>query len=147
MADLKRALAAAGRSRRRRRRPARFPQAFQDEVAPAASRSLATRAARGRCRAYLVERLLLDSTGYLEGALLDGHGDDAIAATAGRRARAGWPRPAARCRPSKRWPATAGWAEVLTGVVTRPPQRVVTRGDRIDRVLTHGSGARSFSSC
>ena len=31
-------------------------------------------------------------------------------------------------------------AKTLTGVVARPPRRPVTRGDRLDRVLTHRSG-------
>ena len=31
----------------------------------------------------------------------------------------------------------AGWLKRSTGVVTRPAAALVTRGDRIDRVLTH----------
>ncbi len=65
---------------------------------------------------FLVERLLLDGGGYLEGELLNG---DAATATAklhsaraalAQRSR----RLACRCRPSKRWPVTIGSPARLT---------------------------------
>jgi ferrous iron transport protein B len=89
---------------------------------------------------YLVERLLLDSAGYLEGSLLaEVDGDSQaqsiraeLASARARLAEAGSPVPAVEAL------SRYGWAaKTLEGVVGRPSRRVVTRGDRLDHLLTH----------
>ena len=131
--DLKRALVGlVGSTPKRPDSP--FPRPFQDEVARLGN-LLATRAARP-LPAYLVERLLLDSSGYLSDSLLNGQAErDRPGAGRG-------PRPAGRGRlPGAggrgHVAAMPGWPKPCSGVITRPAQRVVTRGDRIDRILTH----------
>jgi ferrous iron transport protein B len=109
-----------------------FPREFQAEIA-ALEVQLAE---QGRpTPRYLVERLLLDSTGYLHDRLLangDGRADRAIAASRQRLAEAGHPVPAVEAV------ARYGWAaRALEGVVRHPSERAVARGDRMDRVLTH----------
>src|SRR5690606_25962332 len=84
---------------------------------------------------YLVERLLLDIGGYIEGHSL-GAGDEAvrdeIRAARRRLAEAGAPVPAVEAM------ARYGWvARVLDGVITRPDEAPVTLGDRVDALLTH----------
>jgi ferrous iron transport protein B len=117
-------------------RPSPFPQAFQEEVAALES-LLASNEIRARAiPRYLVERLMLDTSGYLQRALatngfadvVDGH----LKLARERLAKAGLPVPAVEAQ------ARYGWvAQMLTGVVTRPPERIEVRGDRIDRILTH----------
>ena len=90
---------------------------------------------------YLVERLLLDTSGYLQNTLVENQNGAAshgqligkeLMAARERLAAAGCIVPAIEAQ------ARYGWvAKVLSGVVTRPEKRVVSRGDRIDRLLTH----------
>ena len=114
-----------------------LPAEFQAEVERLDSALLKHGAAR--LPRYLVERLLLDSAGYLEGTLLDQwYGEDnaaairpELSAARARLAEAASPVPAVEAV------SRYGWVgRVLEGVVGRPSQRVVTRGDALDRVLT-----------
>jgi ferrous iron transport protein B len=106
-----------------------FPPEFRAEVA-----ALAELAGDGLPR-YLVERLLLDSSGYLEDVLLDSDhraASEQLAAARARLADAGIPAPAVEAM------SRYGWVgRVLDGVVTRPATRTTTASDRFDRVLTH----------
>jgi ferrous iron transport protein B len=84
---------------------------------------------------FLVERLLLDSGGYLEGELLNG--DSAAAQESLRAARsalasAGMPVPAVEAMARYDW-----IARTLQGIVRRPDIHARTLSDRIDAVLTH----------
>jgi ferrous iron transport protein B len=130
--DLKRALVGlVGSTPKRPDSP--FPRPFQDEVARLGNR-LAQEGGRP-LPAYLVERLLLDSTGYLSESLLNGQAESIGQELTDARARlaaAGCPVPAVEAMSRYAWVA-----KTLSGVITRPVQRVVTRGDRIDRILTH----------
>ena len=83
-----------------------FPRVFQDEVARLGN-WLATHGARP-LPAYLVERLLLDSSGYLSTALLNGHADailDQLADARLRLAAAGCPVPAVEATSRYAWVA------------------------------------------
>ena len=84
---------------------------------------------------YLVERLLLDTSGYLAGAVLhpqEQHIPPQLETARQRLAEAGLPVPGVEAM------SRYGWvARVLQGVVTRPKQRRVTASDKIDGVLTH----------
>jgi ferrous iron transport protein B len=95
-------------------------------------------AANGRARPlprYLVERLLLDTSGYLEDELL-AHDERGlrreIRASRERLASAGCGVPGVEAVARYAWVG-----RVLEGVVVRPSQRPVTASDRLDRVLTH----------
>jgi len=84
---------------------------------------------------FLVERLLLDGGGYLEGELLNG--DAATAAAKLRSARealasAGMPVPAVEALARYDWVA-----RTLDGIIRRPDVHERTLSDRIDAVLTH----------
>ena len=110
-----------------------FPQPFQQEVAALGER-IADAAPQPWPR-YLVERLLLDTSGWLESAGLPGETGEVIAevhAARGRLREAGCPIPAVEAMSRYRWVA-----EMLDGVVKHPPSRPVTLSDRLDRVLTH----------
>jgi len=108
-----------------------FPEAFQQEVAELAQQ-LNADAPTPR---YLVERLLLDTSNYLEGVLGgDQHAalTEALTAARARLAAAGLPVPAVEAI------ARYGWAaRVIEGAVQRPAQRPRSRTDTIDRILTH----------
>jgi ferrous iron transport protein B len=84
---------------------------------------------------YLVERLLLDTSGYLGSYTLPyatASVDAQIAEARKRLAIAGMPVPAVEAM------ARYGWvAKQLSGVVTRPATRKTTFSDRIDAVLTN----------
>jgi ferrous iron transport protein B len=84
---------------------------------------------------YLVERLLLDTGGYLEGhvQLKDSRGlTGPLAEGRARLQAAGFPVPAVEAI------ARYGWVgRVLEGVVNRPDSPKATASDRVDRVLTH----------
>lgn len=84
---------------------------------------------------YLVERLLLDTSGYLEsltGAESNGAVHAQIAGARQRLAADGLAVPAIEAM------ARYGWvARVVDGVLRRPATRRVTLTDRLDRVLTH----------
>jgi ferrous iron transport protein B len=84
---------------------------------------------------FLVERLLLDSGGYLEGELLNGksaaaHEELRVARSA--LATAGMPVPAVEAMARYDW-----IARTLQGIVRRPDIHARTLSDRIDAVLTH----------
>ncbi|HVX09819.1 MAG TPA: ferrous iron transport protein B [Pirellulales bacterium] len=83
----------------------------------------------------LVERLLLDTSGYLENHLL-ANGRAALGtelrASRERLTQAGCPVPAVEAM------TRYGWvAQILEGVVARPAVRPPSSSDRIDRLLTH----------
>ncbi len=110
-----------------------FPDEFQREVATLE----ATERGEGEVvlPRYLVERLLLDTSGYLERSHMPGINTavvDQVKAARQRLAAAGFPVPAVEAMSRYRWVA-----EVLEGVVTRPTQRRVTLSDKLDHVLTH----------
>ena len=117
-----------------------FPAAFESEVA----------ALRDRLGAdvppFLVRRLLLD-VGRLhrDSACAEQHGaglaDEVIEPPGSGWPTAGCAVPAVEARDALRLDRQA-----TAGCIERPAKRAVTWTDRIDRVLTHPSGARS-SSC
>jgi len=117
-----------------------FPQAFQDEVREL-EEALAAKSFAERPPRFLIERLILDTSGYLQQELLhlgEGRqeGEQEIAerlkAARARLAEAGMPVPAVEAI------ARYGWvSETLSGVVQRPEQVTDTFTDRLDRVLTH----------
>jgi ferrous iron transport protein B len=114
--------------------PNPFPRAFQDEVSKLEELS-ATVGSDVAVPRYLAERLLLDTSGYLQERIFGTQGE--AAATAIREARerlakAGLPVPAVEAM------ARYGWVgKLLEGVVERRERNEVALTDRIDRVLTH----------
>jgi len=145
LSELKQALADATRSPAKSTRESPFPLEFQREVEALQAAMQAEPTLRGApaqpLPRYLVERLLLDVGGNLQSLVFsNGQGargsvallDSQLSAARQRLAAAGYPVPAVEAQ------ARYGWVgQVLQGVVTRPAQRIVTRGDRLDRVLTH----------
>lgn len=140
--ELKQALVAASAGGRQGEHRSPFPAEFQQETSRlqaawvgAKEESSAGVVTHSPLPRYLAERLLLDTSGYLQSALAAEHGNgvfDELPAARRRLSEAGIPVPAVEAQ------ARYGWvAEVLRGVVERPAQRVVTSGDRIDRFLTH----------
>src|SRR5262249_33090047 len=138
--QLKRALARAIEAPDAIVRESPLPAGFQRETArlQAAWEAAPPSAHNGRppLPPYLAERLLLDTSGYLQRALgLSGSSHAALEellAARKRLAAAGCPVPGVEAQ------ARYGWvAGVLAGVIAHPPRRVTTRGDRIDRLLTH----------
>jgi ferrous iron transport protein B len=132
LGQLKSALAAAaGAIAPRRENP--LPHVFQQHA-----RELGDWLNRRRAEplpAFLVERLLLDGDGYLEGELLDG--DAAEGAVKLRAARdalaaAGLPVPAVEAIARYEW-----IARVVDGTLRRPAGHRRTTSDRIDAILTH----------
>ncbi|HET6878639.1 MAG TPA: ferrous iron transport protein B [Pirellulales bacterium] len=110
-----------------------FPAPFKEEVCRLDA--LFNQAGQAPIPRPLLERLLLDTSGYLENHLLT-NGRASLAAelraARDRLAQAGCGVPAVEAL------ARYGWvAQVLDGVVTRPQVRLQTLGDRIDRLLTH----------
>jgi ferrous iron transport protein B len=110
-----------------------FPEPFAAEVETLAERANSNGdAALPR---YLVERLLLDTGGYLVKAGLPGIDSELLAKVQAARSRltaAGLPVPAVESIARYSWAA-----QVLAGVVTRPADRPRTLSDRIDKLLTH----------
>ncbi|HWB00810.1 MAG TPA: ferrous iron transport protein B [Pirellulales bacterium] len=133
--ELKHALAAAA-DEAAHESPSPFPELFQREVANLSTTFAANRNGNRPMPRYLVERLLLDVSGYLESAsLVRSHAFDArreLADARSRLAAAGMPVPAVEAVARYSWAAS-----VLEGVVKRPAERRATLTDRIDRVLTH----------
>ncbi|HJS07005.1 MAG TPA: ferrous iron transport protein B [Pirellulales bacterium] len=118
-----------------------FPEPFRQEVDQLAQRAASNGhgghadASDSRLPRYLVERLLLDTSGYLASSGLDAVDDpllSEIREARSRLAKAGLAVPAIEAISRYQW---AG--KVLAGVVTRPAERKITLTDRIDRVLTH----------
>ncbi len=117
-----------------------FPQAFQDEVRGLED-ALVAKSIAERPQRFLVERLLLDTSGYLQQELLNlgegrQEGEQEIAnrlqAARARLAEAGLPVPGVEAV------ARYGWVgEILGGVIQRPETSSETFSDRLDRVLTH----------
>ncbi|MCH8921825.1 MAG: ferrous iron transport protein B [Planctomycetes bacterium] len=116
-----------------------FPQVFQDELASLQA-TIAHSAEQSDNGAvvpprYLIERLLLDTSGYIEEALLADHHDEVaqqLTAARGRLADAGCAVPGVEAIARYDWVG-----RVLEGVVKRPTKRQITPTDKIDRVLTH----------
>ncbi len=132
LAELKQALADAAETKR----PpieSPFPEAFTQEVAALVDTAKSN--GESQLPRYLLERLLLDTSGYLASSGLPGIDERLLAAVRESRARlanAGLPVPGVEAI------SRYGWAgQVLQGVVERPTSRVVTLSDRIDRILTH----------
>jgi ferrous iron transport protein B len=113
-----------------------LPEPFQKEVATlqAALEKRGGKSGEPLPR-YLVERLLLDTSGYLASAGIAGIDEPLLSEVRESRqrlAKAGMPVPGVESIGRYNW---AG--QVLEGVVRRPAERRVTLSDRIDRVLTH----------
>ncbi|MGI8977884.1 MAG: ferrous iron transport protein B [Pirellulaceae bacterium] len=84
---------------------------------------------------YLVERLLLDTSGYLAEASIPGitpHLLNEVADARERLKAVGVPVPAVEAMARYQWASS-----VLKDVVTRPRHRPATLGDRLDKLLTH----------
>jgi ferrous iron transport protein B len=110
-----------------------FPAAFQREVEAIAA--LATRTSGTPLPHFLVERLLLDTGGYLEQKIecgANGRLTEALRQSRDRLASEGYPVPGVEAMARYQW--VAG---VLAGVVKRPAERPSTWTDTIDHVLTH----------
>lgn len=111
-----------------------FPEKFQIEVA------LLEELARKNSHEeplprYLVERLLLDTSGYLAEASIAGITPQVLTEVVAARERlkmAGIPVPAVEAMARYQWAGS-----VLKDVVTRPKQRPATLSDRLDKLLTH----------
>ncbi|PQO40165.1 ferrous iron transport protein B [Blastopirellula marina] len=107
-----------------------FPPQFREEIAGLQGQLVARDVSAPR---YLVERLLLDTSGYLEKELKLG-GDDfhqLIQEARGRLKESGAPVPAVEAM------SRYGWVrETLDGVIERKPVAPPV-SDRIDRVMTH----------
>jgi len=113
--------------------PSPFPPMFCDEVSSLKRRW--DERVQGDTPRYLVERLLLDTNGYLEHS--DYIGQDPyllgeVKHARQRLAQAGHPVPAVETRSRYEWVDT-----VLRDVMHAPVARPVSLTDRIDRVLTH----------
>lgn len=110
-----------------------FPEKFQNEVA--LLESLTGKGIESQLPRYLVERLLLDTSGYLSEASIAGITPELLKEVATARERlktAGIPIPAVEAMARYQWAA-----KVLKDVVARPRQRPVTLGDKVDKLLTH----------
>lgn len=107
-----------------------FPEEFRDKVSQLHSKLKEQTADAPR---YLAERLLLDTSGYLEQELVNGGQDlhSWIVETRNQLAELGQPVPAIEAISRYKWVQ-----ESLAGVVTREANRKVTWSDRIDRILT-----------
>ena len=89
----------------------------------------------GEIPRYLIERLLLDTSGYLEKderLKLSGDLHAKVQAARERLAQSGFPVPAVEALARYNWVAL-----VLDGVIERPAERPATTSDRLDRILTH----------
>ena len=87
---------------------------------------------------YLVERLLLDTSGYLSSLHLPGTTESTpqyVAAARERLKVAGCPVPSIEPVSRYRWVA-----ETLKGIIQRPTTRKITFSDRLDAFLTHKLG-------
>jgi ferrous iron transport protein B len=130
------------------RRESPFPEVFRAEVArleatvnsvpltlPSPTRGEGSNGSpQAAMPRYLVERLLLDTGGYLEEAGVIGNAQlrEHVQAARERLAEAGYPVPAVEALARYEWVG-----RMLEGVIVRPHQRQETLSDKIDRVLTH----------
>ncbi|MCH8809684.1 MAG: hypothetical protein IH993_07630, partial [Proteobacteria bacterium] len=131
ISDLKTAIIAASDTRRKSLESP-CPEAFQQEVGALEARTHETDSPLAR---YLIERLLLDTSGYLVTEELAGVDESFIQeleAARTRLAAAGHPVPAVEAVSRYAWVG-----EILAGVVSRAERTVATFSDRLDRVLTH----------
>jgi ferrous iron transport protein B len=108
-----------------------FPAAFDHEVDRLTGQLAETKA----LPRYLVERMLLDTSGHLESLLSPEEGErmyEELGESRSRLKAAGVAVPAVEAM------ARYGWVqEVTQGLVRRPQQRPQNWSDRLDRVLTH----------
>ncbi|MCH8924494.1 MAG: ferrous iron transport protein B, partial [Planctomycetes bacterium] len=116
-----------------------FPQAFQDELASLQATIFRTAEQSDNGAVvpprYLIERLLLDTSGYIEQAVLPDHHlevAEQLTAARGRLAEAGCAVPGVEAIARYDWVG-----RVIDGVIKRPAERRITPTDKIDRVLTH----------
>lgn len=124
-----------------------FPETFQQEVEQLSQRASSNghansgHPANGHADSksllprYLVERLLLDTSGYLAASGMDAIDEPLLGEVRDARSRlakAGLSVPGIEAMARYQWAGS-----VLTGVVTRLAERKLTLTDRIDRVLTH----------
>jgi ferrous iron transport protein B len=110
-----------------------FPAAFQHEAAELGT--WLNGQTDQRLPQFLVERLLLDGDGYLEGELLNGNAEEGkqkLHAARESLAAVGMPVPAVEAMARYDWVA-----RMLAGVSRRPDDHRRTTSDRIDAVLTH----------
>ncbi|MCA9119085.1 MAG: ferrous iron transport protein B [Planctomycetaceae bacterium] len=110
-----------------------FPEVFQAEVAKLETQCTDT--AGVPLPRYLVERLLLDTSGYLShGGIREISASiyPAISTARERLAAAGMPVPAIEAMSRYQW-----IGKLLDGVVQRPASRPRSLSDKLDRVLTH----------
>jgi len=115
-----------------------FPEEFRDKVSQLHAKLQEHDPQTTR---YLAERLLLDTSGYLEKELTPGGKDlhQWIVESRNQLAELGQPVPAIEAISRYKW--VQG---VLDGIVTREATRKVTLSDRIDRVLTNRIGGTLF---
>jgi len=129
--ELKQAIAAAAqKSAGQRKSP--FSEEFRNEVRQLEEKIAETGTPWPR---YLVERLLLDTGGYIESAGLPGETDAVLREVKAARQRlqdAGQPVPAVEAMARYNW-----IADVLKGAIHRPAERAKTFSDNVDQVLTH----------
>jgi len=133
LAELKQALISVVERRQHRSTASPFPPAFESEVC-ALSPLVADRRGQPLPR-YLVERLLLDTSGYLQREIhsqQNGELPDTLKAARARLADAGYPVPAVEAIARYQWVS-----RMLEGVVDGSVERPVTWTDKLDRVLTH----------
>lgn len=111
-----------------------FPEKFSSEV-DALAAEVSKHGGDREVPRYLVERLLLDTSGYLASSGRFQATDELAKKVTAARERlvgVGCPIPAIEAMSRYKWAGT-----VLQGVVTRPTTRQITLSDKIDRVLTH----------
>jgi ferrous iron transport protein B len=133
LAELKHSLLAVVREPRPAVAATPFPSAFEQEV-QALSPLVADKAGQPLPR-YLVERLLLDTSGYLQQEIRsqqNGALPATLTAARARLADAGYPVPAIEAMARYQWVG-----EMLASVVEGAGERPVTWSDTLDRVLTH----------
>jgi ferrous iron transport protein B len=117
--------------------PAQRPRVFPPEFVAECQKLRTHLSERGHAESsdFLLERLLLDVGGYLEGHFTHRDPQELVRYLAEARQRLagqGCKVPAVEARVRYKWAR-----ELLTGVITQPATRAVTASDKIDRVLTH----------
>lgn len=114
-------------------RPKPFPEEFYSECGR--MEAVLSELGDSSTAFYLVERLLLDSGGYVEQLFTDQHGEKIAQPIAEARDRL----KEAGCRvPIVEAKARYAWARsTLKGIASAPTKRARTRSDRLDSLLTH----------